>query len=103
MENPFEHLHKRLSSIEAALIQIQNLLGISKSDLLKDELAEKGIRVLKLSKKVFNVLLDNNIYIVGELCKVSKKDLMKMRGMGKSALVEIENALAEIGMKLFEN
>ena len=103
MENPFEHLHKRLSSIEAALIQIQHLLGISKSNLLKDELAEKGIRVLKLSTKVFNVLLDNDIYIIGELCKVSKKDLIKMRGMGKSALVEIENALAEIGMKLFEN
>lgn len=103
MENPFEHLHKRLSSIEAALIQIQNLLGISKSDLLKDELAEKGIRILKLSTKTFNALFQNQIYTVGELCKFSKKDLIKMWGIGDGALVEIENSLAEIGMKLFEN
>jgi DNA-directed RNA polymerase alpha subunit len=103
MENPFDQLDKRLASIEIAIIQIQHILGLSKLHQVSDEIGQKSIRVLKLSRRAYNLLNISKIYTVNELSKWSKEDLLYIRGMGQSSMKEIEDALLEIGIKLSHN
>jgi len=55
------------------------------------------IEILGLSERTRNALLKNNILFVEDLEKKKRSELISMRGVGKKAVDEIEDALNSIG------
>lgn len=68
------------------------------------ELKAPGERVeaLGLSNRAINLLKQNNIKYLDELCELTEYDLMKMRHFGEKALLEIKTKLEAYGRKLGE-
>jgi len=58
------------------------------------------IEILGLSERTRNALLKNNILFVEDLEKKKRSELISMRGVGKKAVDEIEDALNSIGKGL---
>jgi DNA-directed RNA polymerase alpha subunit len=58
------------------------------------------IEILGLSERTRNALLKNNILFVEDLEKKKRNELISMRGVGKKAVDEIEDALNSIGKGL---
>lgn len=54
----------------------------------------------KLSVRAQNVLRANEIETVGELIKLSRKDVLRFRNSGKVVLSEIESLLTAMGLHL---
>lgn len=51
----------------------------------------------------WNALKDGRFATVGDVVKLTRKDLLGFRNMGEKSLREIESKLAEHGLKLAEN
>lgn len=64
---------------------------------------EADISHLNLSKKAENFLHRGNIFTIDELIKLSKKDLMSIRGIGKGIFEEIQKKLSEYNSNKKEN
>jgi len=62
----------------------------------------KGIRSLKLSTRLTNILLNNNVKTFEDISKLTKRDFSRMWGMGRKAIEEIEALLATKGLSLKE-
>lgn len=58
---------------------------------------------LDLSVRSINGLTSNDILTVGELIRYSKEDLLKMRNVTKSKVLEVEKLLNEFKLKLNED
>jgi len=53
-----------------------------------------------LKGRALKVLVENGITTVGELVKLSKKELESIKGLGKKSLAEIEKFLSSLGFEL---
>jgi hypothetical protein len=60
----------------------------------------KEIWELDIPVRPQNVMKVENIHTIGDLVKRTRLDLMKMTNMGKKSIKEVEDALANIGLKL---
>ena len=58
------------------------------------------IKILQLSPKTHDVLLQNQIETISTLCKCTVIDLLDIRSFGKTCLKEVITKLDEIGLKL---
>lgn len=58
------------------------------------------IKELDLSVRALNCLEGENIQTIGDLCRRTPDDLMKLRNFGRTTLKEIEKKLEERGLKL---
>ncbi|MBI3723885.1 DNA-directed RNA polymerase subunit alpha [bacterium] len=58
------------------------------------------ISELELSVRALNCLEGENIQTIGDLCRRSADDLMKLRNFGRTTLKEIEKKLEDRGLKL---
>ncbi len=65
-----------------------------------DKAAEMTIEELDLSVRAYNCLKRANINTVGELVQRDVEDMMKVRNLGKKSLEEVEQKLAEHGLRL---
>ena len=61
------------------------------------------IEALGLTKRSYNGLKRANINTVEELTKRSRRDLLKIRNLGKRSFNEIERELESYGLKLKED
>jgi len=65
------------------------------SEVLSQTLEEAG-----LTGRALKVLREHGIETVGDLVKLSKKDLESLKGLGKKSIAEIEKFLASLGLEL---
>lgn len=67
-----------------------------------EDLTKIKVEDLKLSLRVANVLLKNNIKTVGRILRKNEKSLFELKGMGEKGVKEIKKALKKIGLELKE-
>lgn len=60
----------------------------------------RSVDNLELSIKTSNILKKNNIFLIGDLIKLSEFDLFKLKNMNKFVFLEISNALKNKKLKL---
>jgi len=69
-------------------------------NLLANQFIKTDLNTLDLSVRANNMLISNKILTVGELCKLSMRDLLKMDGIGKKTANEIKDELKKIAIEL---
>jgi DNA-directed RNA polymerase subunit alpha len=69
--------------------------GQTGEDLLKIKVED-----LKISGRVLNALLKNNIKTVGGVLRKSEESLLNLEGMGEKGIKEIRRALKKLGLEL---
>lgn len=67
-----------------------------------DECYEITIEELDFSVRTYNCLRRAGILTVGQLIKMTKQDLCKIRNFGSNSMDEIKEKLARIGLKLYD-
>jgi DNA-directed RNA polymerase subunit alpha len=68
----------------------------------RDRLLEMSIDELDLSVRSYNCLKRAGINTIGELVSKTADDMMKVRNLGRKSLEEVEEKLAQFGLKLKE-
>lgn len=71
-------------------------------DNQKKEIFNKSIDELKLTTRAYNCLKRAGITTVGDLCRRTPEDMMKVRNLGRRCLEEILEKLKELGLQLRE-
>jgi hypothetical protein len=66
----------------------------------EDKLFSMEVGELLLTVRAANCLRAGGIRTVGDLLKTTRWDLMKLPNLGKKSLLEIEEVLAELNLKL---
>lgn len=66
----------------------------------KESLSTMSIDELELSVRSFNCLKRAGINTVGELCRKTSDDMMKVRNLGRKSLEEVLAKLKELGLEL---
>ena len=64
------------------------------------EMTNAQVRELNLDVRAHNCLRKAKIELVGELVQKTRRDLLKIRGMGKGSIKVIEHALEQMGLRL---
>lgn len=65
-----------------------------------EKVLEMTIEELDLSVRSYNCLKRAGINTVEELIRKSEEEMMKVRNLGKKSLEEVQNKIAELGLKL---
>ena len=60
----------------------------------------KKIRDSKISGRLKNSLIYNDVETLGDVISYTKRDYLKFRNLGKNSLFELESFLNEHGLKL---
>jgi hypothetical protein len=90
----------KLISETATLIKINNDLKTSSNTDYNSEHFSILAKEIGLGNKFFSIFPKNNINTFGELINYSAEELLKIRGFGKRALVEVEEMLDQHHLKL---
>lgn len=61
---------------------------------------DEPVHMLGLSWRLSNVLTNENISTIGQLCALSPNRLFKFRNFGKATFIELQTRLARNGRKL---
>ena len=69
--------------------------NLSKGDILSSSVTDLDIKV-----RTASVLVQNGIKTVSQLAQLSTHDLMKLPNLGKTGLIDLENALAKHGLEI---
>jgi len=85
------------ASIQSAA---RTLLGIEPE---KGDVLEKAIEDLELSVRSRNAMKVLGVASLGELAKMSEKDLMQVKNFGQTSMNEVKEKLAEFGLNLAPN
>ena len=71
--------------------------------VVSDKEAAADIPVSELSEvstRNINILLENNIQVVSDICALTEKELLNLNGMGEKGLKEIKKSLGTLGITL---
>ena len=102
-ENKIQEAIKKLAEFEdleeKALEQAMKLYALAELEKSK-QAARERVEALGYSNRIINILRQNRIYYVDELCSLTEYDILKMRHAGKTAVEEIKEKLKEHGLKL---
>lgn len=63
----------------------------------------EDISIIKLRAAITNTLISNGTLYVGDLVILSRKRLLRIPGMGKKGVEEIEEGLSHLGLELGQN
>jgi hypothetical protein len=66
----------------------------------KGDILNKKIRDSKISSRLKNSLIYNDVETLGDVISYTKRDYLKFRNLGKNSLFELESFLNEHGLKL---
>ncbi len=94
-------LIEHFSTIRDKLVEV--IFATTQPEEAKEEKPEVYSQTLQeagLKGRALKVLMDNGIETVGDLLKLTKKELEGMKGLGKKSLAEIEKFLASLGFEL---
>ncbi len=87
---------EQTASVQAAA---RTLLGI---DLERGDVLSKGIDDLELSVRSRNAMQMLGVDTLGDLTRLSEKDLMQVKNFGQTSMNEVKEKLAEFGLSLAE-
>jgi DNA-directed RNA polymerase subunit alpha len=82
---------------------VEALFAIEVKEEAKEETPEVFSKTLEeagLTGRALKVLKEHGIETVGELARLSKKELESLKGLGKKSLSDIEKFLASLGLEL---
>lgn len=99
LKRDIEDLQETYENLLERLIGGQN---ISIAEVANRKSKDTLISALDLSVRSYNCLSRANIKSVGDICKCSIDDLMKVRNLGRHSLEEVVNKIHELGYKLRE-
>lgn len=91
----FSTIRDRLAEAIFATAQPQEVKEEEKPEVYEKSLEEAGLK-----GRALKVLVENGITTVGDLVKLTKKELEGIKGLGKKSLAEIEKFLASLGFEL---
>ena len=102
-------LRTNVESLERVREQTQSEIEFEKVDV-RDSILSKKLIDCNLSVRALNCLkayeeivngewVDKAIYTVGDLARVNKTDLLKLRNMGRKTLIELDDFLSELGLE----
>lgn len=89
--NLFINLTEKVDEVEIAAEEEENNT---------EKILEMTIEELDLSVRSYNCLKRAGINTVEELIRKSEEEMMKVRNLGKKSLEEVQNKIAELGLKL---
>ncbi len=69
-------------------------------DRIKDELLSQPIETLELTKRTYNALMSEEIYIIHALVNMTEKDFFKLPNLGKKSFNEIKDVLKTHGLRI---
>lgn len=64
------------------------------------KLLAESVELLNLSARGSNCLKRAGVYTIGQLCKLTEAEVIRIRYMGEKSVVEIKERLAECGLSL---
>lgn len=64
----------------------------------KADIKAKRIGDCNVSARAMNICIANDIYTLGDLCKLHKTDWLKFRNSGKKTLIELDDLLHKNGL-----
>ena len=82
---------------------VEALFSVEKGEEVKEEASEvlsKTLEEAGLSGRALKVLKEHGIETVGELVKLSRKELESLKGLGKKSIADIEAFLSSLGLEL---
>lgn len=88
---------KDILAKKSAKVAPSSLEGNQDDDI---EISKVKIEESKLSERIKNVLLANNVKTIGGLAKKSETALLQMEGLGDKAISEIKKTLKKMGLEL---
>lgn len=89
-----------ISVIHASLSEKTAIPTLSKEDMAIRALLQKQIYEYGISVRAYNCLHANGIETFADLCRLRRKDLMRMRNFGKKSLKEIFELLDHLRLSL---
>ncbi len=72
---------------------------VTTAEQLKSEVLERSIYDLGLSTRVLKKLTQLGVRTLGDLAKMTKKELKSIKGVGITSLLEIEQTLRNFGLE----
>ncbi|MEK7172565.1 MAG: DNA-directed RNA polymerase subunit alpha [Patescibacteria group bacterium] len=81
-------------------VNVEDILAKKTTIDKEDNAGKTKIEDAKLSERIKNVLLSNNVKTLGGLARKSASDLAQMEGLGDKAITEIKKALKKVGLTL---
>lgn len=88
---------EQTASVQAAA---RTLLGIEPE---RGDITSKNIEDLELSVRSRNAMSVLGLGTLGDLCRLSEKDLMQVKNFGQTSMNEVKEKLAEFGLGLAED
>jgi len=85
---------------EEAKSNVEDILAKKVAKVKEEDAAKIKIEDAKLSERIKNVLLSNNIKTLGGLARKSESDLAQMEGLGDKAVAEVKKALKKVSLEL---
>lgn len=61
---------------------------------------EKRVNDLQISTRLRNILLGHNVYLISQITKYSREDVMDFRHLGKEAMKELDAICEQEGIRL---
>lgn len=61
---------------------------------------EKRVSELQISTRLRNILLGHNVYLISQITKYSREDVMDFRHLGKEAMKELDTICEQEGLRL---
>lgn len=92
---------KKLPQVNTVKVAVEYVPELEHSALSR--VYDQPVSVLGLSTRPSNVLMTENIRTVGELTQLKSHELLKLPGLGRRGLNEIESALSCFDLSLAKN
>lgn len=92
-------LFDQMSPLKDALLK-GTLVAAEGEEMAREKLLERDIASLNFSKRTHNLLIKNNVYILGDLVSRSLNELKAFPHFGKKAIMEVEEKLEKMNLSL---
>jgi len=91
----FSTIRDKLVEAVFAAVKVEEAKAEEKPEVYEQDLEEAGLK-----GRALKILKENGIETVGDLLKLTKKELETIKGLGKKSLADIEKFLASLGFEL---
>lgn len=86
---------KEINKLQKKIKKLENILGIKTKTFIPETIEDLGLPI-----RTENCLDSKRVTTVKELCSLSQKELLQIRGFGKTCLRITKDRLSDLGLKL---